>query len=89
MEVKQGNPWLVAGWLAQGFELKDLVPLGSDHLIFMGGGGGGQEDFLKKIIRTVIRTNKIDRMTKQTKKISWTVLKKDGQENVKRQMGTN
>ena len=32
------------------------------------GGGGGQEDFLKKIIRTVIRTNKIDRMTKQTKK---------------------
>ena len=33
-----------------------------------GGGGGGQEDFLKKIIRSVIRTNKIDRMTKQTKK---------------------
>ena len=32
---------------------------------FMGGG-----DFLKKIIRTVIRRNKIDRMTKQTKKIS-------------------
>ena len=36
-------------------------------------GGGGAEDFLKKIIRTVIRTNKIDRMTKQTKKISRTV----------------
>ena len=31
-------------------------------------GGGGQDDFLKKIIKTVIRTNKIDRMTKQTKK---------------------
>ena len=35
--------------------------------------GGGPEDFLKNIIRTVIRTNKIDRMTKQTKKISRTV----------------
>ena len=51
--------------------------------------GGGQEDFLKKIIRTVIRTNKIDRMTKQTKKNIQDGVKKDGQENVKRQMGTN
>ena len=34
---------------------------------------GGQEDFLKKIIKTVIITNKIDRMTKQTKRISRTV----------------
>ena len=28
--------------------------------------GGGQEDVLKKVIRTVIRTNKIDGMIKQT-----------------------
>ena len=34
---------------------------------FYGGGGGRQEDFLKKIIRTVTRTNKIDKTTKQTK----------------------
>ena len=43
------------------------------------GGGGGQEDFLKKIFRTVIMTNKIDRMTKQTKKnIQDGVMKKTG-----------
>ena len=35
-------------------EVKNADYLGSDHLIFMGGGGGGAEDFLKKIIRTVI-----------------------------------
>ena len=63
--------------------------LGSDHLIFMGGGGGAGRFFEKKIIRTVIRTNKIDRMTKQTKKNIQDGVKKDGQENVKRQMGTN
>ena len=50
--------------------------------------GGGEEDFLKIIIRTAIRTNKIDRMTKQTKNIQDGV-QKEGQENVKRQMGTN
>ena len=41
-------------------------------------GGGGEEDFLKKIIRTVIRTNKIDRMTKQTKKYPGRCEKKTG-----------
>ena len=41
-------------------------------------GGGGPEDFLKKIIRTVIRTNKIDRMTKQTKKYPGRCEKKTG-----------
>ena len=55
----------------------------------MVGGGGGQEDFLKKIIRTVIMKNKIDRMTSKQKKYPGRCEKKDWQENVKRQMGTH
>ena len=50
---------------------------------------GGVGRFFEKNNQDSDKDKQIDTMAKQTKKISRTVLKKDGQVNVKRQMGTN